>query len=297
MNTDRSTQSAVDAAAQQPSATGRARVLRLGGRSTVVLLLASAVGLLAFAWPMLIPADLVARSSVSESQGHTTDAPWLFALLLPLLAAVVLAQLSEGGIDAKVVALLGMLTAIGAGLRALSPGAAGLEPGFALLVLAGYAFGPGFGFVLGALSMFAGALLTGGVGPWLPFQMFAGAWVGAGAGLVPSLGGAVTARRASWPSLCLLAAYGVLAGLAYGFVINLWFWPFTTVDTALAFVPGDSPVANAGRYVLFWAATSAGWDLPRGVLTAVLVLAFGRPLLQAFARAGRRARFEHHRSA
>lgn len=269
----------------------RSAALRLGPRSALTLLLVSAVGVLAFAWPLLLPGGRV----VPESQGHATDAPWLFALLLPLLAAVVLAQLAEGGIDAKVVALLGMLTAVGAGLRALSPGAAGLEPGFALLVLAGFSFGPGFGFVLGALSMFAGALLTGGVGPWLPFQMFAAAWVGAGAGLVPTAGRSAGPRRGRArrvAQLALLAAYGVLAGLAYGFVINLWFWPFTTVDTALAFVPGDPAAANAGRYLLFWAATSAGWDVPRGVLTAVLVLAFGGPLLQAFARAGRRARFD-----
>lgn len=268
----------------------RSAALRLGPRSALTLVLVSAVGVLAFAWPLLLPGGAGAQG-VPESQGHATDAPWLFALLLPLLAAVVLAQLAEGGIDAKVVALLGMLTAVGAGLRALSPGAAGLEPGFALLVLAGFAFGPGFGFVLGALSMFAGALLTGGVGPWLPFQMFAAAWVGCGAGLVPSPG----RRRTGFgrvAELLLLAVYGVLAGLAYGFVINLWFWPFTTVDTALAFVPGDPAAGNAGRYLLFWAATSAGWDVPRGVLTAVLVLAFGGPLLRAFARAGRRARFD-----
>ena len=43
----------------------------------------------------------------------------------------------------------------------------------------------GFGFALGCTSLFASALLTAGVGPWLPFQMICAAWVGMGAGFVP----------------------------------------------------------------------------------------------------------------
>ena len=53
-------------------------------------------------------------------------------------------------------------------------------------------FGPGFGFVLGCTSLFASALMTAGVGPWLPFQMLVLGWVGMGAGLLPRR---VTGRR------------------------------------------------------------------------------------------------------
>lgn len=264
----------------------RRPLVTLGRRSVAVLVAASLVGLLGFAWPFLTP---VTQAGGASAVSHTQDAPWLFVLVLPLLAGVVLAQLSEGGMDAKVVALLGMLTAVGAGLRAVSPGVAGLEPSFFLLVLAGYAFGPGFGFVLGALAIVAGGLVTAGVGPWLPFQMFAAGWVGAFAGLLPGAGGRHgTVRR--W-QLALLAGYGMLAGLAYGAVMNLWFWPFTTNGTGLSYVAGAPLAANASRYAAFWLATSLGWDLPRGVVTAALVLAFGRGLLRAFARVTRRAAF------
>ena len=81
--------------------------------------------------------------------------------------------------------MLGVLSAIGAALRPLGAGMAGIETVFFLLVLAGRVYGPGFGFVLGTTTLFASALLTGGVGPWLPFQMLAAAWVGLGAGLLP----------------------------------------------------------------------------------------------------------------
>ena len=137
------------------------------------------VGLLAFAWPLFVdPGTWLAESP---------DGPWLFALLVPLLLAVVVAEVSDGGIDAKTVAMLGVLTAVAAALRPLSGGVTGFQPMFVVLIVGGRVFGPGFGFLLGATSMLASALITGGVGPWLPFQMIAAAWVGLGAGLLPRL--------------------------------------------------------------------------------------------------------------
>ena len=55
--------------------------------------------------------------------------------------------------DAKAVAMLGMLAAVGGALRALGPGTAGLEPSFAVIILGGRVFGRGFGFVLGAVTL------------------------------------------------------------------------------------------------------------------------------------------------
>ncbi len=244
------------------------------------MVVASVAGLFAFGWPLLWQTTQVGAVAI----GHTTDAPWLFVLLLPLLVAVVLAELAEGGMDAKVVALLGMLAAVGAALRALGPGTAGLEPGFFLLVLAGRAFGAGFGFVLGAVSLLSGAMISGGVGPWMPFQMFACAWVGSLAGLLP--------KATGWVETVVLAAYSVVSGICYGLIMNLWFWPYATFGSDFSFVPGDALADNLHRYLLFFAATSLGWDVPRGVLSALLVVTLGRPVLAAFRRAARKAAFD-----
>ena len=196
------------------------------------------------------------------------------------------AELSSGGLDAKTVAVLGVLAAAGGALRVLSGGTAGLEPMFFLLVMAGRVLGRGMGFVLGALAVLVGAFLTGGVGPWAPFQMIAAGWVGFGAGALPRAGGR-TER-------VMLAGYGLIAGLLYGVVMNLWFWPFLSTSGApagAAFVPGDPVSANLSRYAVFYLATSLGWDLPRGVLTAVLVMVAGRPVLASLRRGTRRAAF------
>ena len=134
---------------------------------------------------------------------HGSDAPFLFMAILPLLVGVVAAQFAEGGMDAKALAILGVLSAVNAAIRpALSAGTAGIESVFFLLILAGRVFGPGFGFLLGCTSLFTSALLTAGIGPWLPFQMITSGWIGLGAGLLPPL---IRGRR----EIVMLAGYGV----------------------------------------------------------------------------------------
>jgi len=167
----------------------------------------------------------------------------------------------------------------------LGAGTAGLEPMFFLVVIAGRVLGRGMGFVLGALAVLVGAFLTGGVGPWAPFQMIAAGWVGFGAGSLP--------RASGRPERVVLACYGLVAGLLYGLVMNLWFWPFLTsgAPAGMAFVPGEPVAANISHYAAFYLATSLSWDLPRGVLTAVLVLVAGRPVLASLRRGTRRAAF------
>src|SRR5439155_1003369 len=81
--------------------------------------------------------------------------PWLFVVLLPLLLAVLLCEITDGSIDAKAVAVLGVLVACGAALRAPTTGATGFTGVFFLLLPGGRVFGRAFGFVQGALTLFA----------------------------------------------------------------------------------------------------------------------------------------------
>jgi energy-coupling factor transport system substrate-specific component len=253
-------------------------VVPLGRRSSVFLAVVSVIGLAAFAWPLVVPPS--GRSELA----HSGDAPWLFAVVLPLLLALVLAELSDGVIDAKAVAVLGVLVAGGAVLRIPSGGVTGFTMLFLLLIPAARVFGAGFGFVLGALTIFASALLTGGVGPWLPFQMFGAGWVGLFAGCLP--------RARGRTEITLLAAYGALAGLAYGLLLDLWFWPFLASGSELSFVPGADLADNLGRFWAFHVATSLGFDLPRAVGNAVLMVVAAGPVMTVLARTARRAAFD-----
>ncbi|MET7638451.1 ECF transporter S component [Streptomyces sp. NPDC005438] len=248
-------------------------------RSAVVLTLASVAGVAMFCWPLFLPPS-------ARGMAHSTDAPLLFILVLPVLLAVVLAEMSSGGIDVKALAMLGVLSAVNAGLRPLGAGTAGIETVFFLLVLAGRVFGPGFGFVLGSTSLFASALLTAGVGPWLPFQMLASGWIGLGAGLLPRR---VTGRA----EIAMLAGYGVLVAYLFGFLMNMWFWPFTAgTDTQLSFVAGAPLLENLHRFAVFTLVTSTfGWDTGRALTNLVAIVTLGPAVLAVLRRAARRAAF------
>ncbi|MCM2419170.1 ECF transporter S component [Streptomyces sp. RKAG293] len=264
----------------RPRADRQVRPIRLGPRSVVALALISAIGIALFGWPLL--------ADPGTGLAHSKDAPWLFAALLPMLIAVVIATIADGGMDAKSIAMLGVLAAVGAALRPLGAGTAGIEPMFFLMVLSGRVLGPGFGFVLGAVSMFASALLTGGVGPWMPFQMLSMGWVAMGAGLLPRPD---TLRGRG--ERVMLAGYGVFSSIFYGTVMNLQGWvTIGGLSSGISYVGGDPVLDNLRRFVAYCLATSLGWDLPRAAVTAILTLTLGATILKALRRATRRAAFD-----
>lgn len=250
---------------------------RLSASSWGVLLIGSGIGFLAFFWPFVAePGSAVA--------GHSKDAPWVFSVILVVVLAVVLSQVADGTMNSRSVAMLGVLAAVATALRPIGAGTIGFEPIWVVIILGGRALGPGFGFTLGNVALFSSALLTGGVGPWLPFQMIAAGWLGMGAGLLPRCG----RRQEPW----LLAGYGALAALAYGFLMNLWFWPWGAgTATGLSYVPGAAVLDNLQTWMLFNLATSLGYDIPRAIVVALLVLVTARPVLAAIRRSTRRSTF------
>ncbi len=257
--------------------------LRIGPRSALVLALVSAVGLMMLGWPLLLDVP----------DGARVDPPFLFLALLPLLIVMVLAEMTEGGMDARVLAILGLLSAVNGVLRGLGAGVAGLELVFFLLILGGRVLGPAFGFVLGCTSLFVSALFTAGVGPWLPFQMLVAGWVGMGAGLLPR-------RFTGRAEIVVLVVYGIVAAYLYGALMNLWGWPFMLgievpghEATDLSFVSGAPFTENLHRFALYTLFTSTGgWDTGRAVTNAVAIALLGPAVLSSLRRAARRARVE-----
>lgn len=264
--------------ARGPAPLRRARG-RISGHSAVrsaVLIAVNLLGVAAFAWPFLFPA------AIGREAAHQTDGPLIIVGLLVCLGALLFVELGRGGMGPKTVALIGVLGAAMVALRL--PGfVAGFSPMFLVVLVAGNSFGPAFGFVLGATGMFASGLFIGGLGPWLPFQMVAVGWVGAGAGLLP--------RPRSWPiRISTLAVYGFVAGFVFGAVMNLWSWPYLAGLSELGWDPRVGPAENLRHYSLYYAATSAGWDLFRAIGNALMIAILGRPLLGTLDRAARRMR-------
>ena len=151
--------------------------------------------------------------------------PEASALTVVLVAVLALIGVEAGNrrLDSRRLALLASIAAIDAALRAaVVIGIAGFSPIFLLILCAGYVLGAAFGFACGATVLLISAVATGGVGSWLPYQMFAAGWVGVAAGMVGT-------RRAPLPNrwdVAKLAAIGVLSGFGFGVIMDLWDWSF-----------------------------------------------------------------------
>ncbi|WP_285320222.1 ATP-binding cassette domain-containing protein [Pseudarthrobacter sp. lyk4-40-TYG-27] len=240
------------------------------GAELAVLAAANLLALAAFCWPLLaaaLPQDAAAAT------------PYAALAIAPLAAAAVVVSLDGTVRSAHTVALLGVLAAVGSAVRVASTGVGGVEAVFILLVLAGRAFGPRFGLLLGAATIAVSSVLWGGIGPWTPFQMFACAWVGAGAGLLPRR---VRGRAELW----MLAGYGVVASYVFGLLLNLWFWPFAVGSgTGISYVPGGPLGTNLSSFLLYSLLTStAGWDTLRAVTTVIGIAVVGRAVLASLRR-------------
>ncbi len=245
--------------------------MRSGG---ALLLAANLAGAFAFAWPFLAPAIIEGDRVEALGSGP------ILIVLLGCIGALLFLELGHGALGPKTVALIGVLGAAMVALRL--PGfIAGFSAMFIVVLLGGNAFGPSFGFTLGAIGTFASGIFVGGLGPWLPFQMVAIGWVGLGAGFLP--------RRGSWAArIAALASYGFVIGFAFGAVMNLWSWPYIAGSAAVGFDADAGTSGNLRRYAAYYIATSLGWDAFRAVGNAVLVVVLGRPLLQTLDRAARR---------
>ncbi len=247
-----------------------------------ILLAASLVGAMSLLYPFVVPAGSAEQNS---PMAHAGDAPLIFIALVVLCLGAVAANLAGRQMNSKIMAVLGVLTAMNAVLRAV-PGPGGFSAIFILPILCGYTYGSTFGFLLGSLSLMVSALIGAGIGPWLPYQMLSAGWVGMISGWLPRLHG----RRAE---LAMLGAWGLVSGLIFGAIMNLWFWPFINVPsgTDMYWAPGVSLIEGLKRYAVFYSLTSLWWDAMRAGGNVVLLVLLGGPLIGTLRRFQRRFQF------
>lgn len=260
--------------------------------SILIYGLSTALGIVALAYPFFFPAVVEATPMGLARMG---EMPLMLTLLLGLCLVVLLYEAQGQAINTKLIALLGVLVAINAALRFIEvaiPGPGGFSPIFFLIILTGYIYGGRFGFLMGSLTMFVSALVTGGVGPWLPSQMFAAGWAGMSASLCrPIIRGLRLEQRRG--EVFVLALFGASWGFLYGFIMNLWSWPFIAGPVEQYWSPGTGFVEILRRYLAYYVVTSLGWDILRVIGNALLILIFGSPTLRALRRFQRRFDFTY----
>ena len=177
--------------------TTTSNVITFTRKTGLVLFVASLFSAAGFVWPFFYVGENLPQTQL------------FFWIAVAFSVVVVILQVSTQQIDAKSVALLGVLSALIAALRPLGAGAVGIEPMWFVLILSARVFGASFGFLLGMISMFASALLTGGIGPWLGYQVFAAAWIGLLAGSLPK-------KIRGVNEILLLIAFGIFASGFFG---------------------------------------------------------------------------------
>jgi len=252
------------------------RVLNL-----LIYILTTGLGVFAYIYPLLDTPGTTSSTNLRQS-----DMPLMMAVLLALCLLVLVYEIQEWRLNNKLIALLGVLIAINATLRFFElalPVFGGFSPLFFLIILTGYVFGGRMGFLMGALTLLVSALVTGGVGPWLPNQMFTAGWVGMSAFLVRRivLWGKITNPKAE---LFLLAGFGLLWGFLYGAITNLWFWPFISGPQNQSFTGAQSLIQTVKNYGVYYLATSLVWDLGRAIGNVAMIWIFGGATLKALRR-------------
>jgi len=242
----------------------------------LILGLASLIGVIAFVYPFFAA---TLPQGFTQSAAHAQDAPLLTIVIVVFCLGAIMATRGTGEMNSKTVAILGVLTATNAVIRAV-PGPAGFSLVFVLPMLCGYAYGATFGFLLGALSLLASALIGAGVGPWLPYQMLATGWVGLTSAWLPNM------RRWRRIEVLVLGLWGVLWGFIFGAIMNIWFWPYVyqPQQAQIYWQPGMSLGQTLRSYALFYGLTSFWWDVGRAVANALLTWVFGSAVLKLLRR-------------
>jgi energy-coupling factor transport system substrate-specific component len=239
----------------------------------VILVAVSVCGLALFAWPFL-------------GLGLPADTPAL-AVCLGAVAALIAVEAGARRLDARRLALLATIAAVDAALRlVVTVGIAGFSPVFFLVLCAGYVLGPRFGFLAGAMSLLVSALVTGGVGPWVPYEMFGVGWTGLAAGAI-----GLALRRDGPPrrvDLVVLGATGAVLGWVYGALLDVWDWSSFRGDPGLGWAPGMAPGTALGHFWSYYLTTSLAWDSFRAAGNALAVALLGAPILLCLWRFDRR---------
>lgn len=213
-------------------------------------------------WRILLPAVLLPLTVVLGAV-LLREKYYALVILAVLLLTVLFfySGFERRKVTSRRLVVVAVMTALAALGRVLLTPLPGVTPITALAALTALSLGGEAGFMVGSLA----ALLSdfyAGQGVWTPFQMFAWGLTGLFAGL---LAGRLKQSRV------LLAIYGVLAGVFYSFLMDLWsvLWLNGTFSLKL----------YAAALV-----TSAPFTLTYAVTNTVLLLLLSKPFCKKLDR-------------
>ena len=200
---------------------------------------------------VLVPAAVVAGALLFDERRYA----WVILCVTLLSCLPMFISFERNSADAKRLVMIAVMTALSVAGRFLFAALPGFKPVTAMVVITAMYFGSEAGFMTGALSAVISNFYFG-QGPWTPFQMFSWGIIGLLAGLF--------ARRLR-QSRIWLSAFGVLAGVLYSLLMDIW-----TVFWADGYF-------NIRRYLGF-VVSSASFTLVYAVSNVIFLLVCAYPL-------------------
>ncbi len=237
-------------------------------RSRVALFVLGLLGTAWLGWPIW------SSFTAPDRDALEAESPFLLAAVLGLLGVLATSIWLDAGRRAGVFGPILLVAAADVVFRlVLSPGGAGIEPVYALPLLAGAALGAPAGFLTGAIAALSSSVALGLVDTPLVGQILV--W-----GLWGAVGGLLRGLRpiAAW---LIAAVVSLPLGLITGLALNITGWTGEREAVTGGFLPGLPPLDAMSRLIDYTLATSLAFDLTRAVVNAVIVLVIGLPVLRA----------------
>ena len=207
---------------------------------------------------LLIPATLFLGTKLSGKSYYITGTLIILELMIPFFLVF------EGRRpQARELVVIAVMCALAIAARVAIP-IPHFKANFAVIMLAGIAFGPEAGFMVGAISAFASNFMYG-QGPYTPWQMMA---YGAGG----MLAGFLFAKNRLPKKPVMMAISGFLT-------VILWIGPLMDCSSIFLMLSRISWKAVLGVLL-----SGFPVNVANGVCTALVMLLFGRPLLDKLDR-------------
>lgn len=207
---------------------------------------------------VLIPLTLFLGTKLTGHWYYLTSTLVIIEILIPFFLAF-----ESRKPQARELVVLAVMCALATAARYIIP-IPNFKPIFAVIMIAGIAFGPQSGFLVGAVSAFASNIFAS-QGPWTPWQMLA-------YGVAGLLAGFIFCKKLLPRHPLFLAAFGFISVLA---VVGI------LLDCCTIFTSMTTITLSSALFVL-------GQGLPvnisNALCTALTLLLLGKPMLDILDR-------------
>lgn len=140
----------------------------------------------------------------------------LISIIVALLGlAAFFYWLEKNRFSAKEISIIAVLAGLAAAARLPLAFVPNVQPTTFLVIISGFVFGCGAGFLVGAVSALVSNFFLG-QGPWTIWQMLAWGLCGATAGIL----GKFNLKSVK----VVLIIFGFLWGYLFGWIMNFWYW-------------------------------------------------------------------------